>query len=114
MKMLASMATARPVGSAARSWPRLGGEARVLLPFGDGLDHVRRKPLQEPRGLLDSPLTRDLEDDALMLLQRQGVYRPEDAVFIDRVHGKGGHRISLDQRRGLWSTSYCLPGRRVS
>src|SRR5215813_5804898 len=113
MKMLASMATARPVGSVARSCPRLGGEARELLPFGDGLDHVRRKPLKDPRGLLDGPPARDLDDDALMLLQWQGVYRPEDAVFVNRVYRKGDHDISCAQGRGHWAASCSLTGRRV-
>ena len=47
------------------------GEDRELIAFGDLLDYLWLKPLQQPLRFLDGTVTDNLEQDFFLVLKRQ-------------------------------------------
>jgi hypothetical protein len=54
----------------------LAGEERGLIPFGNFLNDFRVQATQNPRGFLDSALPDYLQQNAVLLMERQRLQRP--------------------------------------
>ena len=84
MKTFTLMKTRAP----ERRVARFLSEDREFTAFGDLLDYLWLKPLQQPLRFLDGTVTDDLEQDFFLVLQEQRCQRSELPIFVDGVNRK--------------------------